>query len=258
MDLSKLPRFSQTPTPPNDPAPESVSTPGTESKKGAEVFCRCGAPLPAGTRFCSHCGASYREATGDAVRGAGGDDPVGGMWIEAFISIAVGLFLLLMMPNGIKYRLTQMSGQPFKPYAAMIGEPPETRNDFERFKWPAMVDPATGAVVAPERVVDIKYVDRFEHYWADTAITFFALALILNGIVIGLLRNRWAILAAALLLTGATLLNVWYVGASFSKTNPLTNLAYGFAPFQMLAAIFGVVMAAYQFRIYSELSRRRA
>jgi len=263
MDLSKLPKFSQTPPPANDApsapveaggatgdAPKDI--PGT-SRAGGQLFCRCGAPLPAGMRFCAHCGASYEEATG-----SGRDVMGGGLWIEAFLSIAVGVFMLLMMPNGVKYLSAKMSGQAFTPYVALPGEPAEKKNEFERFKYEPLYDMTTGQLLKPAKVVDIYYVDRFEHYWADMAITAFAFALMIEGIVLALIRNRWAILGAGLLVAGAAVLNIWYVGASYSKVNPLTNTTYGFPPFQLLAAIFGVVMAAYQFRIFQELSRVKA
>src|SRR5688572_21070588 len=100
MDLSKLPKLSQTPPPPpaDNAAPVGVGDAGAVGQAGAgagpkvELFCRCGAPITPGTNFCSNCGANYHEATGGRSRGAAGLDG-GGMWVEALISLAFGLFL---------------------------------------------------------------------------------------------------------------------------------------------------------------------
>jgi hypothetical protein len=246
MDLSKLPKFSQTPPPPSADAPDPTpATAASGSAPAVELFCRCGAPIKAGTNFCSNCGASYDQATGGPGRGAPrAPEPSGGMWIEAFFSIAIGLFLLFIAPNGIKYMSAKISGNPFTPYL----HPTETgvHVDFERFQ-----NPQTGAIT------DFKYVDRFEHYWSDMSVTLFALALILEGIVLAVVKNRWVVLTCALLIVGATILNLWYVAASFTRTNPITGTTYGLPAISALAVIFGVVMASYQFKMFTEISRRR-
>ena len=124
MDLSKLPKLSQTPAPPaNDAGP--VSTPTEAGATGGaggkvELFCRCGAPITPGTNFCSHCGANYYEAVGgrrrDGAR-SGGDDLTGGqMWIEAFLSIAIGVVLLMIAPGGTKLLSAKLAGRPYLPY----------------------------------------------------------------------------------------------------------------------------------------------
>ncbi|HYE17798.1 MAG TPA: zinc ribbon domain-containing protein [Tepidisphaeraceae bacterium] len=240
MDLSKLPRFSQTPPPPNDRAPES--TPTNESKKGADVFCRCGAPLPAGTRFCSHCGASYREATGDRPS----REPEGGFWVEAFLCIGVGIFLLLMSPGGLGYWKATLAGQPYLPYA----HPTEQGKAVDYIE---MKNLQTGQITRPT------YKELVNGFWSDTAVTAFALTLILEGLIIALVRNRWVIGFSALLIAGVAILNLWVVIKGYTTVNPTASIIggnYGLFPMSAIAFIFGVVMAGYQFMMFREMSRR--
>ena len=89
MDLSKLPKFSQTPPPPDQsqppapaPAEPTMKTEGGPAGAKVELFCRCGAPITPGTNFCSHCGANYYEAVGGRGADRAGSEFVGGgMWI---------------------------------------------------------------------------------------------------------------------------------------------------------------------------------
>lgn len=243
MDLSKLPKFSQTPPPADNAAPvESAAAPSGGAK--VELFCQCGAPISPGTNFCSHCGANYYEAVG----GRGGEKRRaefggGGMWIEAFLSIAVGLFLMLMASNGIKFIYSSMAGKPFTPYDHPTEE--NQKVNFKRFE-----DMTTHVVT------DYTYRDMFDAFWSDMCVTSFALALILEGIVLALVRNKWIVLASALLIVGVTVLNIWYVGASYSRISPITRQVYGLPMISVLAIIFGVVMAGYQFMLFNELRGR--
>jgi hypothetical protein len=250
MDLSKLPKFSQTPPPPDQteppapaPAQPTMKTEGGATGAKVELFCRCGAPITPGTNFCSHCGANYYEAVGGRGADRGGSEFTGGgMWIEAFLSIAVGLFLMLIAPNGIKYMTSTLMGKPFTPYIDP-DDPTQTKKvNYERWH-----DPVTNT----DNVYT--YRSRFEHYWSDMCVTSFALALILEGIVMALIRNRWVVLASALLIVGVTILNIWYVGASYTRISPITKQAYGLPLISVLAIIFGVVMAGYQFMLFNEL-----
>jgi hypothetical protein len=246
MDLSKLPKLSQTPPPADNAAgPDpSMSPAGAAAPQKVELYCRCGAPITPGTNFCSHCGANYYEAVGGRAepraRDAGGS-PGGGMWIEAFFSIAVGLFLMMIAPNGIKYLSASMSGKPFTPY--LHPSEPGVYVDFLRFQ-----DMTT------QVITDYKYRDLFDAYWSDMSITAFALALILEGIVLAIVRKRWAILMTALIIAGATIFNLWYLVASFTRVSPITRQTYGFPPMSALAVIFGVVMTGYQLLIFKEMS----
>jgi hypothetical protein len=237
MDLSKLPRLSQTPAPPPGTSPDAPPEPpvprseaqgfpvtpvGSPPVQGVPLFCRCGAQLPPGTRFCSNCGASFAEATG--VRRA---EPIGGMWIEAFMSVAVGLFLLFMVPATVKYYGHRWFGLNTGPF----------------------VDPFTNQPVDYATYTDgsRKLYRDLPNYWNDVAVTAFALVLILEGIVFAVVRNRWVILGTAVLTAIVTVGNLIYLVSTFSTM--------GFAPISALAVIFGILMAGYQFRMFFELRR---
>ena len=166
MDLSKLPKLSQTPAPPDnaagpDPAMSSNAAPGANSTAPkVELYCRCGAPITPGTNFCSHCGANYYEAVGGRGNSRPRDadaGPSGGMWIEAFFSIAVGLFLIMIASDGIKYLAASISGKPFAPY--LHPSEPGQCVDYLRFQ-----DTTTGAIT------DYRYRDMFDKYWSDMAV----------------------------------------------------------------------------------------
>jgi hypothetical protein len=247
MDLSKLPKLSQTPPPPAEPAaPPAVGSGATTppTAPALELFCRCGAPITPGTNFCSHCGASYQDATGGRARRETAGLDGGGMWVEALLSVAFGLFLLLVAPHGIQYLSSTMMGKPFTPYDAPQGEGSE-KVDFLRYQ-----DTTTGVIT------DYKYRDMFEAYWSDMVVTAFALVLIFDGIVMAIVRRPWAMLLAGVLIAIATLLNVWYVVASYTRTNPRTGGVYGLPIMSMMAVIAGIAMAGYQFRAFAD-SRRR-
>ena len=249
MDLSKLPKLSQTPAPPDTAAPASTGEAPAAAAGGPggklELFCRCGAPITPGTNFCSHCGANYYEAVGGGARGGRrGEIAPGGMWVEAFLSIAIGLFLLLLAPGGIKNLSATWSGRPYTPY--VDPDDANKRVDFLRY-----TNMSTGVVT------DYHYRDMFDAFWSDTVVTAFALSLILEGIVLAFVKNRWIILGSALVITAVTLLNLWYVVASYTRISPISGTTYGLAPYSVLAVIFGVVMAGYQFRMFAEMRGSR-
>jgi hypothetical protein len=246
MDLSKLPKLSQTPPPPADAADPAASQTGTAEQPTAlrlELFCSCGAPITPGTNFCSHCGASYREATGGRPRRETGGFDLGGMWVEALLSVAFGLFLMLVVPRGIQYLSATMTGKPFTPYDPPVGEPPQ-KVDYLRYQ-----DNATGTIT------DYKYRDMFEAFWSDMVVTAFALVLIFDGIVMALVRRPWAMLLAGVLIAAATLLNLWYVVASYTRTNP--RGAPGLPVMSVMCVLAGIAMAGYQFRAFADSRARR-
>jgi uncharacterized protein YjeT (DUF2065 family) len=247
MDLSKLPKLSQTPPPADNAAgPDATPSPAATAPK-VELYCRCGAPITPGSNFCSHCGANYYEAVGgrgDSRPRNDGAGPGSGMWIEAFFSIAVGLFLIMIASDGVKYIAATLSGKPYTPY--LHPSEPGVYVDYLRYQ-----DPATGAIT------DYHYRDMFNKYWSDMSVTAFALALILEGIVLAFVRNRWAVLASTLAIAAVTVLNLWYVIASFTRIDPITRQTYGFPPLSALAFIFGVVMVGYQWMLFNELSAAR-
>src|SRR4051812_25670411 len=157
MDLSKLPKLSQTPPPADNAAPVSTDVAMGTAPAKVELYCRCGAPITPGTNFCSNCGANYYEATSAPT---GPQSRHAGMWFEAMISIAFGLFLIMVSPGGTKYLSAKFTGKPYAPY----GHPSEAGQfvDYLRYQ-----DTSTGAVR------DYKYGDMFDAFWSDMVITAF-------------------------------------------------------------------------------------
>src|SRR5262245_32114484 len=94
MDLSKLPKLSQTPSQTEQPAPE-------QSPAQEPDFCKqCGLPLRKGARFCDACGSP----TGALDYGT--QRPAPGTAADAWISIALGVILLFIGPRLIQYLLS--------------------------------------------------------------------------------------------------------------------------------------------------------
>ena len=262
MDLSKLPRLSQTPPPPPGQNPDAPPEPPIGSQHGFPViptgapsagtpaasagvplFCRCGAQLVPGVRFCSNCGADYAEATG--LRRGGGE--FGGFWVEAFLSIGIGVFLLLMSPQGLSYWKAKLTGGTFAPYNHPTD--PNQRVDYIQMQ-----------NMQTQAVTQHRYRDLLSGFWSDTAVTAFALALILEGIILAFVRNRWVILISGLLIAAVAVLNLWVVIQGYRTANPTASVVgqvYGLFPMSALAVIFGVMMAGYLIRLFAELSPSR-
>src|SRR4051794_13416461 len=107
MDLSKLPKMSQTPRP-TDPAgaPGETAVPPLAT---TPEFCRaCGATLRPGARFCDACGAPARSVSV-------------GSGAEAWLSIAIGIILLVMFPTMMKYLSSRLFGSSFAPFELSDG-----------------------------------------------------------------------------------------------------------------------------------------
>ncbi len=225
MDLSKLPKLSQTPnaTTGNDEvAATSASTGASQSqtpdlpgKLGSPStvksdHCRaCGLPLRAGVRFCESCGAPARTGATAASAGA-----------EAWISIAIGIILLILTPNTLTFCSSKIFHTTFAPY------PDPTR------PFPAKCD-----FILYDDGSKQFYRDRPE-FWSDLAITTFAAAMIVEGFTLILSRRRSAMIFALGLTVAATLLNLGYVIATTSK--------YGWPILSLLAVVFGVYIAIQQ------------
>jgi hypothetical protein len=139
MDYSKLPKLSQTPPPP--PAePDAPSKPSWPAET---------API---------------ERAGQAAAGP-----------EAFVSIAIGVLLLLMAPGLIKFLIN--------------GDP---------------------GGISDEAGQPMRYVDSV-FFQGDLALTAFALVLIVEGLVIAFVRRPALVLAALALTVLATILNLLFV-----------------------------------------------
>jgi hypothetical protein len=226
MDLSKLPRLSQTPPPPEGHNPDAPPEPPVHPSEArgfpvtpvgspqtpagaAPLYCRCGAQLAPGTKFCSNCGANLAESLDYRPAGRGASMAMGP---EAWISIALGVILLLATPAaprlwhwhtnqagfGNKYSFSDAAGNPLA----------YTQTVF---------------------------------YVLDWGMAAFAVVLILEGIVLILARSRVVVMIGLGLTLAVVALNIYGV----AKAYPVI----GFQIFNAVAVAFGIYMAFFQFAL---------
>src|SRR5438067_641511 len=103
MDLSKLPKLSQTPQQAGETSPAMDSA--SPAAAGTEHCRACGLPLRAGARFCDGCGAVAPRAGERLGAGAGAAE----VWISAIFGI---VFILIGKTFGA-YLWSLITHQPF-------------------------------------------------------------------------------------------------------------------------------------------------
>jgi hypothetical protein len=196
MDMSKLPRMSQTPAPP-PPLDETAPAPPTDQARPTRA-------VPVHEREYV-----YEPSTGPLA--------------EAWISLAIGVILLLMFFRPIEYLLT--SKQSFEQkysFSAGDGSP----------------------LTYPQTVF----------FFGDIAIVSFAFVLIFDGLI--LFTRKPKLIAAALCFTViAVLLNLAYVVRMMSG-------GYGLEFASALAVAFGIYVAIFQWKMlqtfrYAQQYQRR-
>jgi hypothetical protein len=236
MDISKLPRLSQTsqPAEAGTPADAPLGTPvATTPPASATTWCaRCNAPNPAGTRYCGNCGA---ELYGGGSPGAFAPpaDVQPGVGAEVWISAIVGVVMMLIGMNFAKWAVAALSGHAYQTNVTwQVGE-------------------RAGQMV--------EYWD-LEGFTAlqDAAFFLFGLAMLLEAVVVLLsvhsrMGAKKPLLLFALAITlAATALNLLVSVKLF---------AIGLIPLMSLLAVgFGGYIAAYEWRLYQHFQRstRRA
>jgi hypothetical protein len=180
MDLSKLPRLSET----DKQAPQPPSTADAPTS----------APEPVRSHFTP------------APLGSGAD-----VWI----SLAVGVILLLMYPRFLQWTGSRIFGTSF--------------NEFT----------LDGVVVPYPQVPE---------FWSDLGPTLFGIVLLLEGIALLFAHRRPAVLWAAFGMTvAATAFNAIYLIVTFSK--------YGLAIVSAIAVALGVYIAMGQWRMLQLIRR---
>jgi len=203
MDLSKLPRLSQSEAPP----PSEEAPPPAEAAKPAA------APVAV---------APYPGALRPGL-------------MEAWISIGVGVILLLVVPTTLQYFSSKVFHTHFAPYGDPE-RPPPAKVDYLLFS-----DGTT--------TTKVYYRDTVT-FWSDLAVTAFSLVLILDGILMVRARSV-AVIGFALCLTlAATLGNLVYLVSTYSSN--------GIAILSALAVLFGGYIAMSQWGMLSGLLRARA
>ncbi len=182
MDLSKLPKLSESPAPAPPPPQVAPQRPAVAPREDLAL----------------------RESPA----------------AEAWISIAIGVILMLLSPRLFQFILA-----------------PGT---FDQ-KW-TFNDPSGAPLAYPKTVF----------FWGDVALIAFALVLIVEGLVIAFGKSA-ALLAVAFVLTAlVTALNFFYVVAMMWS-------GYGAQIFSLLAVAFGGYIAFYQWRLLKAmLAARRA
>jgi hypothetical protein len=213
MDISKLPRLSKT-SQAAETAPTEVGGP-VVAQTTTSWCMRCNAPNPAGTRFCGNCGAEL--GAGAAPLNYPRVEP--GTGAEAWISIAVGVILLFLYPNLVRYLAS-----------------PATFN--QRFQ------------ITDEQGQPLAYTKSI-FFFGDLAITLFAVVLILEGLVIAFGRRPMLVLVAFILTVTATAVNFLYLAWMMSK-------GYAFQIMSGLAVAFGVYIALFQWRLWNAIRPRGA
>lgn len=219
MDLSKLPKLSQTPPPGDNAAPVTTDLAGGSGPAKVELYCRCGAAITPGTNFCSNCGANYDEATGAARvprHDAGGGAIVGA---EAWMGIAIGAILLYVFRRAIDYLVNPAAVDAAWTFTDPAGNPLAYRQ--------------TG------------------FYWADLAAAAFAAAMVVEGIATLLFRRARVMLIAFAATLIALLLNVFGL-VKVVQIHGANNIQI----INLLAIAFGGYVAFYQFATYRALARQ--
>jgi hypothetical protein len=218
MDLSKLPKLSQTPAPPDNASvshevTDASSTGGAAPK--VELYCRCGAPITPGTNFCSHCGANYLEATGSRVHNYRDReaDLGGGSGPEAWITIAIAVILIFLSPRIWQYYLMP-----------------------SKFTW--TFNDAQGA--------PLPYPNT-EFYWSDLGVAAFCAVMILEAVVMLFIRKAPLLMVVLGLTVLTALLNVYVLMRTFN--------ILGFQILNALAVAFTIYIAFYQFALLKNARR---
>lgn len=174
MDISKLPKLSQTPKPADN------STPDTPAEKAPP------ATLPPATV------APPQPSTADV-----------------FLSVAIGVIILLMAPRFLQFLSSMMFHTAFTwTFTDGNGQP----LDYSKTVF----------------------------FWGDLALTLFALVLVVDGLLL-LSRSRLAIVMAFSLTCLSTLLNIGFVVAMFGS--------YGFQVFSGLAGAIGIYLMITQWNL---------
>lgn len=226
MDLSKLPKLSQTPAPPGQTsAPADVGDDGTPPPAVATspytVWCReCHVPNLPGSRFCAGCGGKMKADT---------DSPLGvAMGAEVWISAALGVLFMLLGRSFGGWLLAKATGETYE----------------TGYIWPDS-SPLAGQPVA---------------YWdldgfvalTESAIFLFGFAMLLEAVALAVVYSRFRakrpVLVLALLIAAAATI--------YNLVVSITLFQAGIMPlYSLFAVAFGGYMLACEWRLLPETRR---
>jgi hypothetical protein len=239
MDISKLPRMSNTPAPPpvsredvdaaSSPPPPEAGFPvvtDNDEAQSQKIHCsRCGAANLAGSRFCSSCAAELRPPAAIAYADRALEGP--GLGAEVWLSAIIGIALMLYAHTFLAWAVTTLTGGTF----------------HTNVNWTA----------GPKDGQEVTYWE-LEGFTAlqETAIFTFGFAMLLEAAVLAVVhsrvRSKRPLLFFALTITLiATALNLIVAGKLFS---------IGLLPLLSLLCIgFGGYIAAYEWRLLKHFRR---
>jgi hypothetical protein len=197
MDISKLPRMSKTESPANDaPAPQDPTA-------LADTVSTTSYPAP----------------------GAYEPHPPGGLGIEAWLSIGIGLIFLFAFPHFTQWFVHTV---------------------FHTKTVPSFL-PITDSSSGTE--VEIPY-SKSIFFMSDLCVSIFSYALIVEGIALVLARRRpWVVVIALVITLVAVGLNLYYLLSSFGDGLPVVSA---------IAVVFGGYMLWYQSKVFADVRQRRA
>lgn len=227
MDLSKLPKLSQTPAPPAQlstaPVGDDDVPPPAVATSAYTAWCReCHAPNLPGSRFCAGCGGKLKTES---------ESPLGvGMGAEVWISAALGLLFMLLGRSFGGWLLARVTGATYQ----------------TGFTWEPGT-PLAGQVVG---------------YWdleglvalTDSAIFLFGLAMLLEAVALATVYSRFkakrAVLVVAMLIALAATVHNLVVSVKL--------LGVGVTPLMSLFAVaFGGYILACEWRLFPETRRQQ-
>jgi hypothetical protein len=200
MDISKLPKLSKTnqAAPSNEQANETASAEPVPPVKEKVIYVEHAMP--------------------------GGP--------EAWISLAMGLLFLLMVPTTLTYISSKVFGTTFTPFADPT-RPFPAKCDFIQY--------TDGTRL---------YYRDMSQFWSDLVITLFAIVLIIDGIIIASrVRNLRVAIAAFVLTILVVAANLFYLVRTFSG---------GIALMSAVAVAYGIYIAIFQWRLIQILKHRRS
>ena len=229
MDISKLPRLSQTttPAPPADEPVPKATTPGVAGfpvvpvTSPTNVLCvRCGTANAPGALFCNGCGGELGQSATLSFAPA----PIAGPGIgaEVWLSAIIGIVLMLLKHSFAAWAVAALTGSAY----------------HTNVNWTA--GPNAGQEVA---YWDLEGFTALE----DAAVFLFGFALVLEAAVLAVVhsrvRSKRPLLLLAITITlVATALNLVVAGKLVGAgVTPLLSL---------LALGFGGYIAAYEWRLY--------
>lgn len=213
MDLSKLPRLSQTEQPPPPAAP--VAAPPAARPTAGEP------PAPQQPPLAQPTPAEQERVVYVEHVAPGGP--------EAWISMAMGMLFLLMIPHTLTYASSKLFGTTFAPWPDPT-QPYPAKCDFKLF--------TDGT--------KIFYRDSPD-FWSDLFVTCFAVVLIFDGLIILWVRKRLLIMAAFTMTILVVLLNLGYL---------IKSMSGGLAMLSAVAVTYGVYIAIFQWRLLDMLKQR--